>query len=203
MTSILWKKLGGGLRACAMLSLLAPLAHATITFTLNPSNGQVSGTAGQTVGWGFTIADSADWLIVAGTGFCTTFNTSTDSLPCLNPVPSGTYTDFTSFNFVLSAPNSADTSQQTFNAVSHFGTGSFQIAGNAPLGPLSGFIVVEYFLFNGDPTNGGSQIGGDNFVTAPASVQVITPEPNAGVLTLIGGSIILLVGRRLGAKRPV
>jgi hypothetical protein len=169
----------GALLVLAMTSA----ASATAVLTLNPVNGAIVGDPGQAVGWGFTIADNTNWLVVVGTGFCTSFNTSTpDQFPCNNPVPSGTYLDFTSFNFIVSAPNSPDTSQMNFDNTNHLGTGSFTIAGNTPIGTLlSGVIVVDYNLYSGDPSNGGQQIGGDFFITQNASVFVV-PEPATWLL---------------------
>src|SRR5260370_6568483 len=113
-----------------------------------------------------------------------------DQFPCNNPVPGGTYTDFSQFNFVVSPPNGPDSpSEQTFsyhppcaNPGDCTGTGAFTINGNTPVGTLlSGVIVVNYDLFNGDPTNGGQQIGPDFFIEKNASVFV-APEPATWLL---------------------
>jgi hypothetical protein len=161
--------------------------------TLNPVNGAISGTPGQTVGWGYTIADDTRWLVVVSTDFCLSFNTSTDFIPCSNPVPGGTYMDFTPFNFVLSAPNSPDPSQMNFSynppcsTGPCTGTGGFTIDPNIAGGTLlSGVIVVDYNLFDGDPTMGGQPFGGDFFVTRNASVFVV-PEP--GTWLLLGSTL--------------
>jgi hypothetical protein len=178
-----------------LLLLALVSAGASATLVLNPVNGALAGAPGQSVGWGFEISDNTDWLVVTGTGFCTNFNTSTpDVFPCTNPVSGGTYTDFSNFNFVVSAPNSPDTSQQNFsynppcaNPGDCTGTGAFTISGNGT-GLLSGVIVVDYNLFNGDPSNGGTQVGGDFFVTANASVSVlVVPEPATWLL--LGSSL--------------
>lgn len=200
MLSRLCKISGLGLRASAFLSLLMPLAHATTTFTLNPADGNLAGDPGQTVGWGFTIVDDTFWLTVAGTGFCTTFNTSTDSLPCqpANLVPHGTYTDFTQFNFIDVAPGVPDTSQQTFDPIAQVGAGSFQIDANAPLGLLSGVVVIDVLLFDGDPLTGGN-FSSEEFITAPATVDVV-PEPNTAALALLGSCAVLLLRRKLRAR---
>src|SRR5579859_6267313 len=174
-------------RVSQTLLLAAVLASAgnadTVILTLNPANGALSGEPGQTVGWGFTIEDDTFFLTVVGTGFCTSFDTSTDSLPCANPVPHGAYQDFTQLpsNFFESSPGMADTSQQNFSYNPPCdtmgpctGTGAFTIDADAPIGPpsLSGVIVVDYNLFDAS----GVQQGGDHFITANASVLVI-PEP--------------------------
>ncbi len=41
--------------------------------------------------------------------------------------------------------------------------------------------MVDYDLFNGDPSNGGTQIGGDFFIEQNASVFV-APEPATWLL---------------------
>jgi len=177
-----------------LVLMLASVGTATTTLTLNPVNGALIGNPGQSVGWGFTISNDTLWLVVVGTDFCTNFNTSTpDLFPCTNPVPGGTYTDFSQFNFVVSAPNVPDTSQQNFsynppcNVGPCTGTGAFTINPGTPVGTLlSGVIVVEYDLFSGDPSGGGLQVGGDLFITANASVFVV-PEP--GTWLLIGSTL--------------
>src|SRR5260370_2085285 len=129
---------------------LASVCTATATLTLNPVNGALVGDPNQSVGWGFTISDNVNWLVVTGTGFCSSFNTMPhDFFPCTNPVPGGTYTDFTQFNFVVSAPNAPDMSQKNFSynppcgVGPCTGTGAFTINGNTPVGTLlSGVIVV-------------------------------------------------------------
>src|SRR5229473_2032540 len=95
---------------------LASVCTATATLTLNPVNGAIVGDPNQSVGWGFTISDDTNWLLVVQTGFCSSFNTNgSQFLPCNNPVPGGSYLDFSQFNLVVSAPNAPDTSQQNFS----------------------------------------------------------------------------------------
>jgi hypothetical protein len=160
------------------------------TLTLNPANGNLSGHRSRPSGWGFTIVDDTYWVTVAGIGFCSSFDVNKpDPFPCTNPVPHGTFADFTPYNFVKSAPGMADTSQQNFTQTlpcstpgNCLGTGSFTIDSNAPLGTLlSGVIVVDYNIFAGDPENGGTQIGGDFFIKSDASVFVnISPTAANG-----------------------
>src|SRR5260370_12772227 len=66
---------------------LASVCTATATLTLNPGNGALVGAPGQSLGWGFTISDNTNWLLVEGTAFCTSSNTSTDTFPSVNPGP--------------------------------------------------------------------------------------------------------------------
>src|SRR5260370_42212652 len=140
---------------------LASVCTATATLTLNPVNGAITGAPGQSVGWGFTISDNVNWLVVVGTDFCSSFNTMTpDQFPCLNPVPGGTYLDFSQFNFVVAPPNGPDSpSEQNFtyhppcaNPGDCTGTGASTINRNTPARTLlSGRIVANYDLSNRDP----------------------------------------------------
>jgi hypothetical protein len=191
-------------RAVWLAAVLASASSATTILTLNPTDGALFGQPGQAVGWGFTIVDDTFSLTVAGTDFCTSFNTSPqpDLFPCGNPVPNGTYLDFTEFNFVQSAPGMADTSQQNFSYNPPCGTlgpctgtGAFTIdADNALIGTLlRGVIVVDYNLDDG--------IGGDHFITAPASVLVVSqvvPEP--GTVSLMGAALAGMVLWRRRAR---
>src|SRR5258708_930203 len=137
MTFMFRKMMRAGLRSCVVLSVLMPFAHATTILTLNPANGLVSGGPGQVVGWGFSIVDDTNWVLVVATDFCSSFDGKVFQCSAANPVPHGTYTDFSGFNFDVSSPTSADTSQQNFNAGSHSGTGSFQNRATAHLSSLS------------------------------------------------------------------
>jgi hypothetical protein len=178
------------------LATVGSASHVT-TLTLNPTDGALTGQPGQSVGWGFTIQDDTYSVIVAGTDFCKSFNTSTDFFPCTNPVQGGTYVDFSQFNFVQSSPGVADTSQQNFSYNPPCdtlgpctGTGAFTIdADNTLIGMmLSGVIVVDYNIDDGN--------GGDHFITSMASMFVI-PEP--GTLLLMGTALagVWLLRRRV------
>jgi hypothetical protein len=179
-----------------LAGVLASAGSANTMLTLNPVSGALSGQPGQVVGWGFTIQDSQFWVTVVATDFCSSFTANTFPCDSTHPVPHGAYVDFTAFNFVNSQPSSLggpDMSQQNFNAPSHLGVGSFTIDPGTPTGTLlSGQIVVDYNLFNGDPFNGGVQQGADNFITSNASVLVAAlavPEP--GTLLLMAAALAL------------
>src|ERR1700686_1249537 len=74
---------------------LSPAAHGGPIFTLDPPSGGLFGNIGATVGWGFTLSNSTNFLLVDRTDFCV----GADATSC--PVPLGTYTDFTSSQFIV------------------------------------------------------------------------------------------------------
>jgi len=57
----------------ALGAILTSTTWGSPTLVLNPVSGTVSGSAGQAVGWGFTLFDSTDWLTVVATDFCLSF----------------------------------------------------------------------------------------------------------------------------------
>src|ERR1700689_5501810 len=62
------------------------------SFAFDPFGGALSGPPGSTVGWGFTISDTVEYVVLDLTDFCPAGLTSSD-LYCANG-PNGTYTDF-------------------------------------------------------------------------------------------------------------
>ena len=196
-----------------MAGLLASAVSANTVLTLSPGSGNLSGEPGQTVGWGFTIQDSQLWVTVVGTDFCSSFNTG-DAFPCdsAHSVLHGAYVDFTPFNFVDSQPSGMggpDMSQRNFSYKPAcdttgpcIGAGAFTIDATASIGTLlTGKIVVDYNLYNGNPNTTGIQQGGDNFITSIVSVHVI-PEPVTLLVmgTALAGLGLLLQRTSTGVK---
>jgi len=153
-----------------MLVAAAQLAHASALLTLSPASGVISGYAGTTIGWGYTITntDPGEWLVL-------------DDFSISPAIPSylGTFTDFTAFNFILVGPSSAVS--QDFDPVLLTGVGSFTIAPNAPTGAQFFGIVMEYDLFSVDPTSGDfdpvlDTISTGNQLEDPAGINIV-PEP--------------------------
>jgi hypothetical protein len=88
--------------AIIYLSALGNLAEADSvpTLTLDPNSGAITGPAGSTVGWGFTLTNaSSDFLVVSSSDFCVGVITS----PCSNSL--GTYTDFAGAEFFVIGPS--------------------------------------------------------------------------------------------------
>jgi hypothetical protein len=186
------------LAALGSLAKAAPLP----TLTLDPVNGAITGAAGSTIGWGFTLTNLGSYYaVVTGSDFCVGVVTS----PCGNSI--GTYTDFAGPQFLLLGPAPESTSfAQVFDNNLQTGMGSFFINLGAT-GTLLGDIVLSYDLFsidpnsmNFDPLTDTFSVG--NFLTAAASVTVgtltvATPEPASLLLVLIGIAALAISKGRL------
>ena len=166
----------------------------SVTLTLDPVGGTVSGSPGDTVGWGYTLDNNtSDYLLVSSSSFC---EAGQDPLftTCSPALGASTYTDFTSSNFILIAPGNS--ASATFDASTLSGVGAYAIDPLVTSGSDSGFITVIYDLFDADPTAGGNQIPQDNGlldweVSASAEVEVTggtspVPEPATAGLVVAG-----------------
>jgi hypothetical protein len=172
---------------CA-LGLFACPAMATPTLTLEPPNGVIIGEPGATIGWGFSITNTADFLVP----------TSFQFLP---PSALGAFTDFTGppfDNFFVVGPGiyaDGTTVTQPFNETTGSGVGSFAIASTASLGQSAvGNIELTYDLFSVSPNDPSFDpdvdlIATDQFLTAAATAAVV-PEPVS--LLLLGSGLALL-----------
>jgi hypothetical protein len=173
-----------------------------VMITTDPPGGAVSGSPGQTVGYGFTITNSTPYyLLFDASYFCEPgqdpeFTTCTQSL--------GTYQDYIAANFTEVAPMSS--LSESFNANTMTGFGAYNISPTAMVGATdSGNLIATYMEYQGDPLNGGTPVPpGDIELSAPASVTVIpvstTPEPSSWTLAMLGGLGALLHRTRL--RRP-
>jgi hypothetical protein len=158
--------------------------------TLSLGNQALTGAAGTTVGWDFTITNTSDFLLVTSSDFCVRPTNS----PCSNSL--GTYTDFIASNqFVVVGPSPESPSvSQSFDPITLSGVGSFFINATAnPHDTVIGQIVLTYDLFSVSPNDPGfnpilDTLANGNFLVADASVSVpvssATPEPETGVLLL-------------------
>jgi hypothetical protein len=152
--------------------------------TLNPVNGTISGAPGATVGWGFTLSNTTDFLVPSQIAFCEgAFNPS-----CLD-----TYGTFTDFAAQFQTNSVGATVVETFNNATHNGIGSFKINSNAPPGAQDiGTIYLIYDLFSCDITNPScnpTQTGFSQSISAPAEVDVAgaaVPEPASLSLLILG-----------------
>jgi len=173
--------------SCALAIALAGTASATPTFALSPASGTIFGGPGQTIGWGFTITNTVDYLLVTSVNFLPTPSASI-----------GTFTDFIAqFNFIVVGPSPESTTvSQAFNLGLQQGTGSFAISPTAVIGSkATGNLQFTYDLYsvspndiNFDPTADAVSLG--NVASQAAEVDV-TPEPASFVLV---GSALAALG---------
>ena len=172
----------------AAAALFLPVAHAGAIFT--PTSSPISGAPGDTVGWGFTISNDTNYLLI----------TSADFAPA---TPLGTFTDFIGqFNFIVVGPSPESTSvSQTFDLNALTGVGSFAISPSAAPGSIiAGLLTLTYDLFSVSPNDPNfnpdiDTVSNGNILTAAAQVDVngvnAVPEPASfglvGLALLIGG----------------
>ena len=170
--------------------LFATCVHAAPIFQLTPSSGIVSGVPGSTVGWGFTLTNTSNFLVVTGASF------TPASLY-------GTFQDYISaFNFVVVGPApESSTVTQSFSSVNHSGVGSFIINSTAPTGiSIAGSLVLEYSVFSVDPNDPNfnpdiDTVIADATASAPADVN-IAPEPASLFLTIAAALFLIGMSRR-------
>jgi len=184
---------------------LGASAQATAVLTLDPLDGAVAGPAGTTVGWGFTLTNTADFLVVTGSDFCVGMLTS----PCSNSF--GTYTDFAGAQFFVVGPSPEETLViQSFDDTAMTGIGSFAID-PASVGTLDGYIAMTYDLYSVDPNSPSFDPTMDTLETgqylyAPASVTVgtIVPTPEPRMLWLLLCALpILWVKKKLRVRAQI
>ena len=177
-----------------------------ISLTLDPANGALTGSAGSTVGWGFTVTNiTVDWLFITASDFCVGAVNS----PC-TPNAIGTYTDFAgAFQFLVVGPDPESPSiTEAFDPALFTGLGIFAID-PAATGSISGAIAVTYDLYSVDPNSmdfdpNADIVSAGNLLLVPASVTVkdstvSIPEPGVWVLLLAGFAVLLPLTRKLRA----
>jgi len=178
----------------AILSILfATTTQAATVLQLEPMGGAISGLPGSTIGCGFNLSNTENYLVVTSAAF--------ESATTL-----GTFTDFISasnFFVVGPAPNASTVWAQTFNATTQTGIGSFTIDPGAAWGSVaSGQIVLSYDLFSRSPVDAlfnpdTDTLSNGNLLTASASVTVV-PLPAA--VWLFGSALVGLAG--FARRRP-
>jgi len=173
----------------------------TISIALDPLSGAVDGVAGATVGWGFMVnwtSTNGDWVSFTGSslGSVAQGETNPGLLACVS-----CYTDFIGTqggpgDFALSQGASPWT--ETLNGVSQQGVGAYQITNDlsiaVPGAQDTGQITFDFQVYNGDPLNGGVQIGnldGYSYYGSSTAFSVTVdaptaPEPGSWLL-FIGG----------------
>ncbi len=154
------------------LILLASGLVAAPIIELGPTNGQITGAAGSTVGWGFSLTPDPNlWVSVIGSVLLT----ETD--PSL-----GLYTDFIGTlggPVSFATPAGGATWTLSFKNATSEGVGSFEIASNAAVGAVnSGKLRISVEYFTGNPfTCGSCAAGSEDF---DLEYQITVTEPPAG-----------------------
>ncbi|MEO8593734.1 MAG: PEP-CTERM sorting domain-containing protein [Candidatus Solibacter sp.] len=171
-----------------LMAGMAVAAHAGPVFQVLPG-GTVGDFPGTTVGWGFTITNTTDYLVVTGSQF--------------SPAPFaffGSYQDLigTGPLIVLGPSPEPQTLTELFNLSLGTGVGAFHIAATAA-GRLDGQLIVDYALFSVDPNDPNFDPDTDLLVadaqlSAPVSVFA-TPEP-ASLLLIAPGLFAMFRLRR-------
>jgi hypothetical protein len=167
------------------LCLASPLCADSISVTLLPSDGNVSGPAGSLVGWGYSITSqsTSDWFLAT--------NLNADSFS------NGTPTLL--FDFPEIAPGA--TVAEPFDPVNGIGIYELQWDRPAPVGFVnSGDFTLSGQWYDGDPFNGGNFIADapDSLLPYTATVlgSVSTPEPGSFILFASG------ILQMMGCRRP-
>ena len=181
---------------------LAPARAATL-FTLD--NPVASGAPGATTGWGFTLSNDENFLLITSFQYCADPN----ALPVCTTSSLGTFTSFaglpTNFDAVGPAPEPSTSINRPFlDSIS--GVGSFLINAGATPGALeNGIIVLTYDLYSVSPNDSNFNPDTDifslgNTLTAKADVSVSSeaaiPEPATVALTGAALAGLALLRRR-------
>lgn len=171
-----------------LLAAFSLTAGASVSFQLDPSNGAIAGQPNTTVGWGFTLQNTENFLVVTSANF------ETDS-------GLGTFTDFmtTPANFFIVGPaiGGSTTWSQVFNEDLGTGLGSYSINPLAALSDLAyGQIVLTYDLFSRSPLDplfnpDTDTLSLGNSLSRNASVSVAA-VPLPASLWLLGSSTVLI-----------
>jgi hypothetical protein len=177
----------------AMVAGLAVPAAAAPILTLDPADGHVTGAPGQTVGWGFTIENTTDFLVP----------TRFTIVPPPGPAV-GTFTDFTQFNYFVVGPQPELAAvSQAFDALNSQGVGSFAIDPGAAPGTYDFDIVLTYDLYSVSPND--ANFNPEEHTLNPTSRELRAPArltvtgaqvPEPGTLALLATGAAALVVRR-------
>jgi hypothetical protein len=174
-----------------MAAALTGVPAGAATLQLNPPD--ISGVAGEVIGWDVTIENDTNYVIVESSIFCT--GPYSDS--CANPL--GVYTDLIGPAFVFVGPSNSP--------VGPTPVGTFEINAGASVGDtVSGTIFITYSLYSRSPEDPDFNPIDDRievdpaYLSAAASVTVVDqtpiPEPATSALFGVGLSAVALFVRR-------
>lgn len=156
--------------AIALLFASVPAWTAEIySFGLLPSSGSIAGLPGQTIGWGYALANqsTSQWLVTTGAA-PGAFQNGTPNLV---------------FDFPILAPSSSVT--MPFNSAALTGLLALTWDATAPLGAVeSGSFLLNAEWWNGNPLAGGRFAGlaSPTSQSYSARVGAAVPEPATSVL---------------------
>jgi hypothetical protein len=159
------------------------LAHAGLVLT--PASGDITGSAGSTVGWGFLLTTDLEWLSAVSS------ETLLDSNPGL-----GTYLDFigSSGGLVNGVTAPSSSWNQLFDASAGDGVGAFVIDSAAHTGDTdSGLMEILFESFSQDPNICSTCATGFVTIDLPFSVRVVAPvntTPEPATWLLFVGSLL-------------
>jgi hypothetical protein len=170
--------------------LLAASAQAAPVFTVIPFGGIVGSGPGATVGWGFSLTNLSNFLLVTGSSF-------TPSSPL------GTYEDYVSsgLNLVIVGPApESSTVTQMFDPTKRTGVGAFHIIASAPVTMIPGTLTIDYSLFSLSPNDPNfnpdtDALVADATLSQPVTVAVV-PEPGSWFLLSAAAVPAALLRRR-------
>ncbi|HME00134.1 MAG TPA: hypothetical protein VKM93_22735 [Terriglobia bacterium] len=164
-----------------------------LTFALS-NNGAISGNPGSTPGWGFTLTNTLNYVVIDASEFGITQNSG-----------DGSYTDIIGPNFIVVGTGvyAGTPITQAFDASVPSGVGSFAILPSATIGDVVlGNITLTYDVYSVSPNDPSFDPFADSLakglqISAGAQVDV-TPEPGSLLLLLTASGFGLVLLPRLG-----
>lgn len=175
-------------------SMIFPsLAAADVTLSLDPVGGEISGSAGTDIGWGFTLDnDTGMYLLIDESVF--------------NSVQAdGTYVDYTGSAPEL-GPSPYSTEYYAPFVLGLSGIGEFDISSDPSVvigASWDGALVLTYDLYTSDPSMdpNAQPFSTGNTVSADASIDIVapttvTPEPALGWWAGAGCLVAVFAARR-------
>ncbi len=164
-----------------------------LTFALS-NNGAISGNPGSTPGWGFTLTNTLNYVVIDASEFDITQNAA-----------DGSYMDIIGPNFIVVGTGvyAGTPITQTFDGSVPTGVGSFAILPSATIGDfVLGNIVLTYDVYSVSPNDPSFDPFADSLakglqISAGAQVDV-TPEPGTLLLLLTATGLGLALLPRLG-----